>query len=649
MPLDLSKLTDEELDAYLSLKEGKKESYLTLPNLPGPKKADMKEVMTPNLVFDKAMSDTPIANPLMALMPNGEAKAQINKRYLGGSLGAATGTGPISAGLFGALGAAAPPQNAGDAAAAGAGLGIGGKLGKLVQNVPGIKGVLSTALAGLGEGAAVEGAHSAMTGESPQMGVGGAALSAGVPLLAKGLLQSPAKDSTYGKARTFLKELTGQPLEPSEVPGMRAVTSSENPKNNLLSPMGRVFAQTQNQAAKRVAAQKEIERSAKEQAQTLKNKITGLQGQRVKLQGLIDAGKRKNRRDVGKIDQEFKDMENEYLQPALDDAISMVFGDGTREKFMDTATQSFSKAMQDKSEILAARKQVAAAKSGQLKMPDGPLEATVNNAGLETLHQNMQKTNEALFKAKQDADTFKNIELPKIQETLRSNPAVDPKLQKFTKVATPTEFLDVLKDADHESVTALRNQLSPAGKKALQESFERTFSQMAVGPDGSLSNIGTASKAFPYDKVAAIYGGGVVGRAKADLAAKATADMMRMQKEDSNKFSYYGKKSVALASALGTPYFLIQATMSGSPEKALIKGAALGALTTAVAWPKIINKVVSDPKFGREFHEWSTSESAATALKNYPTVERFFRDNNEYAGKVKKAVEDTASDVTGQK
>jgi hypothetical protein len=647
VPVDLSKLSDEELDAYLALKEGNKGSTLTLPDLPAVHKPyvdkagkDMREVLTPNLVFDKAMKETPIANPIMAFMPNGKVKEEINKRYLGAAGGAATGTGPVTAGLFSALGAAAPPQNAGDAASAGVGLGIGGKLGQLVSHIPGMKGVLASALAGAGENAAVQGSRSAMTGEKPDINAGNTALGAAVPLVAKGLFQSPAKDSTYGKARKFLNELTGAPLEPSEVPNMPGVTSSANPKNNLLSPMGRVFAQTQNNAAKKVAAQDEIVQSAKANAQSLKNKVTQLRGQQVKLQGLIDSAKRSNKRGVGRMDQQFQDMENDYIQPALDDAIRLTFGDGKQGQLVESAKAGLSKAMQDKEEILAARKQLQAAKTGQLKVPEGPLDTSVENAKVETLQQNLQKTKEALFKSKQEADDFAKLELPKVQEALRKAPAIDPKLQQFTKTSTPSEFLDTLIKADHESVTALRNQLSPAGKKALEESFSKTFAKMAIGPDGSLSNIEAASKAFPYDKVSAIYGGKAIGQAKAELAARATSDTLRLMKENSGVAGMVRK--VGAAGVLGNAYVLLHAMRRPSLGAAAAEAGAIGGTVLAVKWPKIIDKAVSDPKWGAEFHKWATDESPTAALKNYPLVERFLKENNDYVEKAK----EKASELT---
>jgi hypothetical protein len=440
-------------------------------------------------------------------------------------------------------------------------------------------------------------------------------------------IQSTAAKNGYAKSRDFLSSLLGKEVEPTNISKMPGVTASINSKANT-SPAGRVFAQTVGNATRAEAEKKSVLNAAMAEAQRLKDRQAHMKAQALKLKNSIEAAKRQGKRGVGKLEAQFQQMEDEYTAPAIDEAIKMAFGESDPEKVLGKYADGLGHAMENKAEILAARKQVQAAKSGQLKIPDGPLEAEVPNARIETLQQNLSRVKEETLGAEMDVQRFKNIDLDNVKKALKDSPAVDPRLQPFLKAGTPSEFLQALVSTNHENVATLRGQLSKPGVKALEETFSKHFAQLATGADGQLTGIEDATKAFPFDKVAAIYGGGMSGRLKAESIQTVVDDTRRML--DKSKRSTLGDgmtKRLAVATVGSIPYVLYRMSHSNAGYAAA-EGAAIGATVAAVAFPKIIDQAVRSPAFGRQFHKWTQEGAIGDSLTAYPLVKQFFETAN---------------------
>ncbi len=596
MPVDLSTLSDEELEAYASIVE-RKEASTRVPEF------------KPSGRLPEGLKGPSTVDPITGIKYQNQGGAD----RLGGLDPEAYGKGALQMLL---------------------GQGTASAFGPALNAMKGVKGVLASAGVGAGESLASNGIRKA-TGEDVSKTdlLLGAGLGGGLAGFAKGLSNS-VDGNKFVQAKNFVSSLLGKETDPRSVSQMPGVTSSVNTKANT-SPMGRVFAQTMGNATRAEAEKKAVLNSALGEGQRLKENQAQLKAQTVKLKNAIDSAKRAKVRNIGKMEQQFEDMENSYLEPGIDEAIKMVFGETPTGEVMKKLGSGIGDALENKAEILAARKQLGAAKTGQLKIPEGPLNAEVPNARIETLQQNLGKTREAMEAAKQEADRFKAIDLPKLKETLQASPAVDPRLRPFMKAATPSEFLGTIEDTNHENVKVLRDQLSPAGKKALEESFSRRFAQLAVGPDGSLSGINEAAKKYDFDKVAAIYGGDSVARLKAHAIQTVVDDTRRLLQKDSTIPGGPVAKTLAMASLKSSPYLLYRMTHANTAYAAA-DAAAIGGTVVAIAWPKIIDAAVKSPRFGTQFHKWATEGAVPGTLKNYPLVQDFFTSNNE-AGKEKGA------------
>lgn len=617
---DFDKMSVAELQAFIAEEQKRKAQEDVFAQLP----KELTSARKPQgLTGPDTGSRTPFMDPANL--------NDLRDRVLGGVAGSVVGGGPL---VGGTLGVMSPPRNKSDWAALTAGGAVASKLAPLVGTMKGLPGYLGAAGAGLAENTASQGARQA-TGENPDWALT-SGISAALPLGAKALFQSPALASKYAKARKFVSDMLGQPTEPTQVAAMPGVTSpaSNEKGKTLLSPAGRVFGQTASNITKLEAQKKTILAETMAKAQEFKDRQIGLKEQSTKLRSAIDAAKRAKKRGVGQLEQQFQELEDSYTDPAIDEAVKMVFGESSPQAVQQKFADGISDALDNKASILAARKQIQAAKTGQLRMPEGPLEAEVPNQKIETLQQNLDRTKIAQLKAQKEAANFTSVELPRVQETLRNSPAVDPRLKAFAKTTTPSEFVDELVKTNHENVTALRQQLSPAGRKSLEKTFAQHFTQLAVGPDGNLSNMEAAAKAFPYDKIAAVYGGGLAGRAKADSVQQVVNDTLRqLQSEESNMGA---AKRIGARAAGFIPVLMYQLHHASTSPAGLAKsGAALGATVVAVSWPKIIDEAIKSPRFGAQFHKWSTEESVVDALKKYPLVEQFLKDNNEYKPKEK--------------
>lgn len=607
MPSDFDRMSIEELQAFIQDEERRKAQEDVFAQLP----KELTGVRRPQgLTGPDTGSRTPFLDP--ANLSN------LRDRALGGLAGAAVG-GPIG----GAFGVASPPKNKSEWASLIAGGGAAKALAPLTK-LPGIQGLLGTLGASVGSNSASL-AGRALTGDDvtpTEIGVSTAA-STVLPLAARGLLRSPAENSKYGQTRKSISKILGRDVEPakaSAVPGPTVPGPNGGP-----APYATVLDDAKSAADQLRNNERLVLTEAENKSIALKDAVRTIDSTAAQQRGKLASILRKNRRAIGRAQEELDDISKNTIK---DLAPSKVMNEAQVEELREKISESMGRPMFTEAAKEAGTKQINAAKRGELRIPEGPLDLQVENQAAETLRQNLVQNKMARIKAAADSETFDKLELPSVKKFIEENPAVKPELRHFVgkDVSTVDDFYAKVETATPSSFLALREQLSPSAKKEFENGFATHFLKKAMGPDGMLTNMPQAAKTWDYDKIAAVYGGDAVGKVKADIF-QTTIDSTLKLLENNRKYDL--KNKIGMTAAGSIPFIFYHLATGWSPASVAAKAGIAGSTAfVAVALPKIIDKAVASPKFGKQFERWAIEDATAAGLTKYPLVEKFLHDEN---------------------
>jgi hypothetical protein len=472
-----------------------------------------------------------------------------------------------------------------------------------------------------------------------------------------------------------MEKIFGRKVTPEEINKLSSPALSESGQpgfREVSSPAGRVFGSTRAGMRRAEAAQAEGgEALRQQQARLASSKIdaqkakidaagavtdarAGNSVNQTTLKAQLDAMKRQQQRLAAGKQNEIDDLESQIAKPALEAKIKDFLNpqpNGVATQY-DAAKKAIDEGLAMRDQVTGMRMDARAAKQGQLTDPMAakveeasqnlPLEKAVGAEKIAQLQAEVRQRQQDLLEAQRADKLYKTLDVPRIKETLRKNPVNDPNLTSLMDgVESGEAFVQKMDKANAAQITALRDYASQNGAKhgaavgkELEETFNRRmFQMMEEGANGELYKPDKVLQAYPFEKMAAIYGGGLPGKTKASIALdvlKSVSDRIEAQKAAAtggpteknilNRFGTY---------AAGTGmYMFIRATMHANPKQMAMEGATLGLGALVVSAPKLMDYAVKNPKFGTQFTKFMQDRSPEDVLNKYPLVQKFFQDNN---------------------
>jgi hypothetical protein len=212
----------------------------------------------------------------------------------------------------------------------------------------------------------------------------------------------------------------------------------------------------------------------------------------------------------------------------------------------------------------------------------------------------------------------------KLAETSLTLPTV---VQDLAKIPTREQFLDKLATLPPSQVQQYHEWLAQADPKKAQavgEALTEHFARAAFGPNGDPQkafSILSSTGQYP-DRLAAAFGGGADGTAKASRMQQFAQDVMLFEKGGKQKEVMNWLRNLRGPAAAGA---LLGSGFAFNPS-AFLHGAT-GPISLAVAgyvtWKTLIRQIAEDPKFARQFSQFVADGGTTEQLKKFPALINF--------------------------
>lgn len=566
-----------------------------------------------------------------------------------GALTASTlpGMTPGTAGFAGALSGAFPPKSTGERAMMGAtgALPMGSMMNKLKDAPPAIKTMIQSLLGGAmtqGYTAGTEGINrgvNALGGHEPTGSAHAGALETLLGMFIPGAAQhftgNAVTKAPATKGANLLAQLTGD-VNPSALesagtlnPNQTLTPSTDalqhgNPAEQLafmqqqLSKSSKTQAQIATQTAEQVLqakqeiATKKLEDQARELAAT-QRKAPVVKGQQ-QMDQELSASKLKTAQM--KYDQARAEMRG-TAYPVPPDYYQTQAKAGTNLQRTQEEVRA-ERMKQRKMEMRAQEKQIMLDKEREKigsplppSVSDIQAQGTVQIAKENEYQASIKKAMEDL---QQKASSYADMN-PGVRDLVwrpregsgRLTPTIDDIIQNVVEKGTA------------DDVRGIRDHLAAQGKGHV-EAFEKAMTEefMRRAYDGNTRNLTNAPKLaastgpFSSDKLAALYGV-QIDSPKITEFRRAIDDIGQIRTGITGSFarSVVGHGAWVTAGALITPGGLSTAKT----------GLAIGAGLVSIGWPKLIDEILRNPRFGQQFHQWATSTTRmGQSLKNWPRL-----------------------------
>jgi hypothetical protein len=639
MALDLSKLTDEQLDAYRTIVAGRKASADMAANPPaiggGNRWEDVKmeEATTPQTVLDRVLQ-VPVT---AAFGTDGRSRAALS-RYQQGTqsaeekagnknvnkrlLGAVIPGGAFLKTMSGAAGVETPGELAVNLAGGPlAKLGARGTqaAGRLVEGLPFGKDMAKTGLAmllGLGQHEANTAVNNAAGGNQQsslfqQNGGQDTTLAQVVSTLLPGVgsaISNAIKNNKFSKAKQLLTELRGEKTDPRSVSSLPVEDAA-----------GKVQPGVRDAVDTRIFAEEAPIREVADQIADKRRAVGEMDVRLRRTQNNLAKEAEKRGRIIADIDNVTAEKKAE-LSLLKKEASRITKRDPIRAQEMQEQIE------QRQSELLRLGEQKRGLKSNKLDLPETevPL-GDYKPRSVRTLLENARTTRAT--KAARDAEIDDLAATHKaMQDRIRDNSGVSASLRSFGSAATPTEFVGQIRKASADQLGEMFSVLtSPSERESMRRAVLDDFTRLAF-PKGQVDP--EALRLYTPEKIGKLFGEGVEATDASIRVQNLVGKISELVAPSKSKGQQIAEGVARKFANVSVPGYIMFHGMPG-PHTAAVAGTAV----IAIAWPKLIDAVVKNKKFGDEFMEWaSTGESARHSLETFPAVRKWLIANDAMEG-----------------